>query len=112
MVCQLIFINVNCLYSDLMKGYNAAELDSKENSKSERSLWAQCQAIAELKFTYVVSCQQYGIDKRSGHPRAKEILKLMTKYLSQIQFLSYNCFSKKLLVTSPPFLLSGTHLFG
>jgi callose synthase len=67
---------------DLMKGYNAAELDSKENSKSERSLWAQCQAIAELKFTYVVSCQQYGIDKRSGHPRAKEILKLMTKYPS------------------------------
>ncbi|GMY23975.1 callose synthase 1-like isoform X2, partial [Fagus crenata] len=67
---------------DLMRGYNAAELDSKENSKSERSLWAQCQAIAELKFTYVVSCQQYGIDKRSGHPRAKEILKLMTKYPS------------------------------
>ena len=77
---HLIFINVNCIYSDLMKGYKAAVLDIEENSKSERSLWAQCQALADLKFTYVVSCQQYGIDKRSGHPRAKDILRLMTKY--------------------------------
>ncbi|XP_035541393.1 callose synthase 2 isoform X2 [Juglans regia] len=67
---------------DLMKGYRAAELDSEEHSKSERSLWAQCQAIADMKFTYVVSCQQYGIDKRSGHSHAKDILKLMTKYPS------------------------------
>ena len=95
-----------------MKGYKVAELESEENSKSERSLWAQCQAIADLKFTYVVSCQKYGTDKRSGDPRAKDILKLMTKYFSQIQFLSYYCFSKQLLVTYPTFLLSGTHLFG
>ncbi|XP_030967643.1 callose synthase 2-like [Quercus lobata] len=67
---------------DLMKGYKAAVLDIEENSKSERSLWSQCQALADLKFTYVVSCQQYGIDKRSGHPRAKDILRLMTKYPS------------------------------
>jgi callose synthase len=70
-----------------MKGYKAAELDSEEHPKSERSLLAQCQAIADMKFTYVVSCQQYGIDKRSGHPRAKDILKLMTKYVSHIKFL-------------------------
>lgn len=67
-----------------MKGYKAAELDSEEHSKSERSLRAQCQALADMKFTYVVSCQQYGIDKRSGDPRAKDILKLMTKYVSHI----------------------------
>nr|POF25394.1 callose synthase 1 [Quercus suber] len=67
---------------DLMKGYKAAELESEKNPKSERSLWAQCQAIADLKFTYVVSCQQYGIDKRSGHSRAKDILKLMARYPS------------------------------
>ncbi|KAF3976520.1 hypothetical protein CMV_000294 [Castanea mollissima] len=67
---------------DLMKGYKAAELESEKNPKSERSLWAQCQAIADLKFTYVVSCQQYGIDKRSGHHRAKDILKLMANYPS------------------------------
>ncbi|KAJ0037576.1 hypothetical protein Pint_24113 [Pistacia integerrima] len=66
----------------LMKGYKAAELKSEEQSKSEGSLWAQCQAVADMKFTYVVSCQQYGIDKRSGNERAKDILKLMTTYPS------------------------------
>ncbi|EOA25345.1 hypothetical protein CARUB_v10018668mg [Capsella rubella] len=38
---------------------------------------AQCQAVANMKFTYVVSCQQYGIHKRSGDPRAQDILRLM-----------------------------------
>ena len=106
MAHHLIFINVNCFYSDLMKGYKAAELESEKNPKSERSLWAQCQAIADLKFAYVVSCQQYGIDKRSGHSRAKDILKLMAKYFSQIQFFSYFCFSKRLLVIYPLFSFS------
>ncbi|ESW21090.1 hypothetical protein PHAVU_005G040900 [Phaseolus vulgaris] len=67
---------------ELMKGYKAAELESRENSTSERSLWTQCQSLADMKFTYVVSCQQYSIHKRSGDPRAKEILKLMIKYPS------------------------------
>lgn len=95
-----------------MKGYKAAELDSEEHPKSERSLLAQCQAIADMKFTYVVSCQQYGIDKRSGHPRAKDILKLMTKYVSHIKFLSCYCFPKQLSIVFLTFLVSGTRLFG
>lgn len=74
-----------------MKGYKAAELQSKENPNSERSLWTHCQSLADIKFTYVVSCQQYGIHKRSGDPRAKEILKLMTKYVPQINLLA--CYS-------------------
>ncbi|XP_020232679.1 callose synthase 2 isoform X1 [Cajanus cajan] len=67
---------------ELMKGYKAAELESKENTAGERSLWTQCQSLADMKFTYVVSCQQYSIHKRSGDPKAKEILKLMIKYPS------------------------------
>ncbi|XP_027342248.1 callose synthase 2-like [Abrus precatorius] len=67
---------------ELMKGYKAAELESIANPTSERSLWTQCQSLADMKFTFVVSCQQYSIHKRSGDPRAKEILKLMTKYPS------------------------------
>lgn len=55
-----------------MKGYKAAE------SNSESPLWAQCQAVTDLKFTYVVSCQQYGTHKRAGDARAKDILRLMT----------------------------------
>lgn len=62
-----------------MKGYKAAELQSEQQSKSETSLWTQCQAVADMKFTYVVSCQQYGIHKRSGDARATDILKLMTR---------------------------------
>ncbi|XP_073000931.1 callose synthase 3-like [Typha latifolia] len=71
-----------CKDEDLMEGYKAAELTSEEHSKQQRSLWAQCQAIADMKFTYVVSCQQYGIDKRSGDSRAQDILKLMTMHPS------------------------------
>ncbi|KAJ7957436.1 Callose synthase [Quillaja saponaria] len=66
---------------DLMEGYKAVE-NSEDNLKGERSLWAQCQAVADMKFTYVVSCQQYGIHKRSGDHRAQDILRLMTTYPS------------------------------
>ncbi|WVY95441.1 hypothetical protein V8G54_034529 [Vigna mungo] len=66
---------------DLMEGYKAIE-NSDDNSKGERSLWTQCQAVADMKFSYVVSCQQYGIDKRSGAARAQDILRLMTRYPS------------------------------
>ncbi|PPS15155.1 hypothetical protein GOBAR_AA05417 [Gossypium barbadense] len=66
---------------DLMEGYKAIELNT-EDSKENRSLKAQCEAVADMKFMYVVSCQQYGIQKRSGSERAQDILRLMTKYPS------------------------------
>ncbi|KAA8520299.1 hypothetical protein F0562_014555 [Nyssa sinensis] len=67
---------------ELMKGYKAAESNTEEHLRNERSLLAQCQAVADMKFTYVVSCQNYGTDKRSGDARAQDILKLMTTYPS------------------------------
>ncbi|XP_024190298.1 callose synthase 2 [Rosa chinensis] len=67
---------------DLMEGYKAAESTIEEHSKADRPLLAQCQAVVDMKFSYVVSCQQYGIDKRSGDARAKDILKLMATYPS------------------------------
>ncbi|XP_059628840.1 callose synthase 3 [Cornus florida] len=67
---------------DLMEGYKAVELNIEDQVKGERSLWAQCQAVADMKFTYVVSCQQYGIHKRAGDARAQDILRLMTTYPS------------------------------
>ncbi|KAK4492425.1 hypothetical protein RD792_003230 [Penstemon davidsonii] len=66
---------------DLMEGYKAIELN-EDQMKGERSLWTQCQAVADMKFTYVVSCQLYGIQKRSGDIRAQDILRLMTTYPS------------------------------
>ncbi|KAK0605244.1 hypothetical protein LWI29_024524 [Acer saccharum] len=68
-------------HEDLMEGYKAVELNTDDN-KGERSLLTQCQAVADMKFTYVVSCQQYGIHKRSGDARAQDILRLMTTYPS------------------------------
>ena len=61
-----------------MEGYKAIELN-REDNKEDRSLKVQCEAVADMKFTYVVSCQQYGIQKRSGDQRAQDILRLMTK---------------------------------
>jgi callose synthase len=78
-----------CDYSALMEGYKAIELNLEDHPKGERSLWAQCQAVADMKFTYVVSCQQYGIHKRSGDPRAQDILRLMTTYLSKLNIFSF-----------------------
>jgi len=64
---------------DLMEGFRAADLLSESD---ESQLLTQCKAIADMKFTYVVSCQQYGIQKRSGDPHAQDILRLMTTYPS------------------------------
>ncbi|XP_074325305.1 callose synthase 3-like isoform X1 [Apium graveolens] len=69
-------------HDELMKGYKAAESNTEEDLRNERSLLAQCQAVADMKFTYVVSCQQYGIQKRSRDARAQDILRLMTTYPS------------------------------
>ncbi|XVF47535.1 hypothetical protein PTKIN_Ptkin03bG0116700 [Pterospermum kingtungense] len=68
-------------HEDLMEGYKAIELSTEDN-KEDRSLKVQCEAVADMKFIYVVSCQQYGIQKRSGDQRAQDILRLMTKYPS------------------------------
>ncbi|THG19974.1 hypothetical protein TEA_029319 [Camellia sinensis var. sinensis] len=67
---------------ELMKGYKAAASNTEELLRDDRSLLAQCQAVADMKFTYVVSCQQYGVQKRSGDARAQGILRLMTTYPS------------------------------
>ena len=97
---MITLVNINCFYADLMKGYKAAESNNAE--LGERSLMVQCQAVADMKFAYVVSCQQYGIDKRAGEDRAKDILKLMRMYVVcsiasfELQLLSdshgYLCF--------------------
>jgi callose synthase len=58
-----------------MEGFRAADLLCESD---ESQLLTHCKAIADMKFTYVVSCQQYGIQKRSGDPYAQDILRLMT----------------------------------
>ncbi|XP_010552165.1 PREDICTED: putative callose synthase 8 [Tarenaya hassleriana] len=58
---------------DILEGYDDVE-------RSNRALAGQLDALADMKFTYVVSCQMFGAQKSSGDPHAQDILDLMIKY--------------------------------
>nr|GEV30185.1 putative callose synthase 8 [Tanacetum cinerariifolium] len=60
---------------DILQGYDAIE-------RGNDTLSAQLDALADLKFTHVVSCQLFGSQKTSGDPQAQEIIELMVKYPS------------------------------
>ncbi|KAL3500760.1 hypothetical protein ACH5RR_039853, partial [Cinchona calisaya] len=66
---------------DLMERYKAIK-SNEDQMKGEQSLWTRCQAVADMKFTYVLSCHLYGSYKRSGDSRAQDILRLMRSYPS------------------------------
>ncbi|KAI3929909.1 hypothetical protein MKW98_004063 [Papaver atlanticum] len=63
--------------SEILEGYKAVSIPSEEEKRSQRSLFAQLEAIADMKFTYVATCQNYGSQKRNGDRRATDILNLM-----------------------------------
>ncbi|KAF9672669.1 hypothetical protein SADUNF_Sadunf11G0067200 [Salix dunnii] len=60
---------------DILEGYDGAE-------NNNRTLFAQLEALADLKFTYVISFQMFGSLKSSGDPHAQDILDLMNRYPS------------------------------
>ncbi|XP_057949634.1 putative callose synthase 8 isoform X1 [Malania oleifera] len=60
---------------DILKGYDAVEAGND-------ALSAQLDALADMKFTYVISCQEFGSQKSSGDPQAQDILDLMIRYPS------------------------------
>ncbi|KAJ6333125.1 hypothetical protein OIU77_009065 [Salix suchowensis] len=60
---------------DILEGYDGAE-------NNNRILFAQLEALADLKFTYVISFQMFGSQKSSGDPHAQDILDLMNRYPS------------------------------
>ncbi|KAL4622238.1 hypothetical protein ACB092_06G283000 [Castanea dentata] len=65
----------------ILGGYRNFELHEDHKAFQDRA-----QALADLKFTYVVSCLVYGNQKKSGDPRDRNcyinILNLMLKYPS------------------------------
>ncbi|KAL9356343.1 hypothetical protein Peur_049596 [Populus x canadensis] len=63
--------------SEILEGYKAITDPTEEDKKSQRSVSAQIEAVADMKFTYVATCQNYGNQKRSGDRRATDILNLM-----------------------------------
>ncbi|CAM8881816.1 unnamed protein product [Rhodiola kirilowii] len=62
---------------EISKGYKAITETTEEDKKSQRSTHAQLEAVADMKFTYVATCQNYGNQKRSGDRHATDILNLM-----------------------------------
>ncbi|CAI9088922.1 OLC1v1023382C1 [Oldenlandia corymbosa var. corymbosa] len=60
---------------DILQGYDAIE-------RGNDTLSAQLDALADMKFTHVISCQMYGAHKSSGNPQAQDILDLMIRYPS------------------------------
>lgn len=66
----------------MQEGYKAMAFTAEGDTKKQRSLHAQLEAVADMKFTYVATCQNYGNQKRSGDRRATDILNLMVKYVN------------------------------
>ncbi|CDP06081.1 unnamed protein product [Coffea canephora] len=60
---------------DILQGYDAI-------GKGNDTLSAQLDALADMKFTHVISCQMFGSHKSSGNPQAQDILDLMIRYPS------------------------------
>ncbi|XVF79206.1 hypothetical protein PTKIN_Ptkin14bG0201900 [Pterospermum kingtungense] len=48
--------------------------------RNNPKLSAELDALTDMKFTYVVSCQMFGSQKSSGDPRAEDIKDLMRRY--------------------------------
>ncbi|KAB2613297.1 callose synthase 7-like [Pyrus ussuriensis x Pyrus communis] len=71
--------------SEFLGGYQTSGL-SENDEQAEQAFLDRAQALADLKFTYVVSCQIYGAQKNSIEARDKScytnILKLMLTYPS------------------------------
>lgn len=73
-LCKFLFVKLItcCVPIDILEGYDDVE-------RSNRPLAAQLDALADMKFTYVVSCQMFGAQKSAGDPHAQDILDLMIK---------------------------------
>lgn len=61
-----------CAYPDVLEDVNVIE---RNNPK----LSVELDALVDMKFTYVVSCQMFGSHKSSGDPRAEDIKDLMIR---------------------------------
>lgn len=76
------FLNPEYLYvngKEMLEGYKAVTI-APEEDVNQRPLYAQLEAVADMKFTYVATCQNYGNQKRQGDRHATDILNLMVKY--------------------------------
>jgi callose synthase len=64
------------LNADILEGYETAE-------KGNRALFARLEALADIKYTYVVSCQSFALQKAMNDPRYKDTIELMTSFFTR-----------------------------
>ncbi|TVU33247.1 hypothetical protein EJB05_25038 [Eragrostis curvula] len=64
---------------ELYKGPIVTERGQNKRS-IHPSLSSELDALADIKFSYVISCQKFGEQKIKGDPRAQDIIDLMTRY--------------------------------
>ena len=64
---------------DILKGHISFERDHNKKT-GQQSLSAQLDALVDMKFTYVISCQEFGNQKSCGDPHAQDIIDLMIRY--------------------------------
>ena len=72
---------------DIFKGYEAV-LDTKSDDKELAQLHTRIQAIADMKLTYVVSCQEDEFHKRTGESRANDNISLSLILLLEVSSLA------------------------
>ncbi|XP_050370862.1 putative callose synthase 8 isoform X1 [Argentina anserina] len=58
---------------DILEGYDSVE-------SRNYALSSQLDALADMKFTYVVTCQLFGSQKAAGDPHAQDLIDLMKRY--------------------------------
>ncbi|XP_068662809.1 putative callose synthase 8 [Aristolochia californica] len=75
------FLDVAEEDEDILEEYRGIEMDESRKN-SQHSLAAQLDALADMKFTYIISCQMFGAQKVRGDPHAQDILDLMIRYPS------------------------------
>ncbi|KAJ1278745.1 hypothetical protein BS78_04G102300 [Paspalum vaginatum] len=63
---------------ELCKGPMASE-QGKNKRNNHQLLLAELEALADMKFSYVISCQKFGEQKIKGDPHAQDIIDLMTR---------------------------------
>ncbi|VAI56274.1 unnamed protein product [Triticum turgidum subsp. durum] len=64
---------------ELYKGPVGTERE--QNKKNiHQSLSTELDALADMKFSYVISCQKFGEQKSNGDAHAKDIIELMSRY--------------------------------
>lgn len=86
--CENLHSVRNFLNAAISEGYRPVDLSEKD-----KKLLEQAQALADMKFTYVVSCQVYGSQKKSKNVFDRScynnILNLMLTWVNTT--ISLNC---------------------